>query len=1055
VGVRSFILLVLALIVTVNCPLLAQTETATLSGYVTDPDGKVLVHADVQVVNVETNIAQTTQTNDVGLYLFPNLHPGNYRISVKSPGFKEFVKQDLVLHVQDTVSQNFKMQIGSISESITVVAGTTSVNTEDATVSTVVDRNFAENLPMNGRSFQTLIQLTPGVVATVSNAGGDPGQFSINGQRPDANYWMVDGVSANIGGGVSYSGVAGTLGSSSALGGTNSLVSVDALQEFRILTSTYAPEFGRTPGGQISILTRSGTNQLHGTAFDYLRNNIFDANDWFANHAGLPKPEERQNDFGGTFAGPILKNRAFFFFSYEGLRLRLPETALTTVPDLNARQSAILAVQPYLNAFPLPNGTDNAATGVAQFNSSFSNKATLDAYSLRIDHKLKDNVTVFGRYNYSPSEILQRGLVGTPLSDNSVDRITTQTATVGTTWAMSPSIANDLRFNYSRSNGSASYRPDTFGGAVPPASLPFPTPFTSSDGLLLLDIFSLSGSNLYVGGSGGTVQRQINIVDDLSAQKGSHSLKVGVDFRRLTPLIDPPVYNQFVFFENMASAASGNLLFSEIQANNSTTFLFRNLGVFAQDTWRVAPRLTLTYGLRWDIDFAPTTTSGPNIPGVANYGNLAQLSLAPPGTPPFKTPYGNVAPRLGIAYQLSQHTDWQTVLRGGFGAFYDLATSQSGNLFGGGYPFSAFSLNFGGAFPLPGAAAAPPPITPASLSSTTLTAFYPHLQLPYTLQWTVSLEQALGRQQTISASYLGASGRRLLQTEYVYSPNPSLGAAQLVGNYATSDYDAFQLQFQRRLSSGLQALASYSWSHSIDTGSAGSTGVGSNAFVVGSNPNANRGPSDYDIRNAVSAGLTYNIPAPNINALTNAILHGWSVQNVIQARSDPPVNVYYSAYGELSGGYLTNVRPDIVSGQPLYLYGPQYPGGKALDSAAFTAPPTDPTTGLPLRQGDLPRNALRGFAATQWDFAVHRDFPIRESLKLQFRAELFNLLNHPNFGPPVGDLRSPQAINPQFGQSIQMLGNSLAANSLGIGGFDPLYQMGGPRSIQFGLKLMF
>src|SRR6266700_3983271 len=206
---------------------------------------------------------------------------------------------------------------------------------------------------MNGRRFQTLIQLTPGVVLTASNVA-DSGQFSVNGQRAASNYWMVDGVSANIGVSTQFpgNGTGGALAGFSALGGTNSLVSVDALQEFRIQTSTYAPEFGRTPGGQISIVTRSGTNQFHGTAFDYLRNDIFDANDWFADNKRLPKAKDRQNDFGGTFSGPILKDRTFFFFSYEGLRLRLPQTTLTTVPDLGARNSATPALQPYLNAFP-------------------------------------------------------------------------------------------------------------------------------------------------------------------------------------------------------------------------------------------------------------------------------------------------------------------------------------------------------------------------------------------------------------------------------------------------------------------------------------------------------------------------------------------------------------------------------------------------------------------------------------------------------------------------------------------------------------------------------
>ena len=359
-------------------------------------------------------------------------------------------------------------------------------------------------------------------------------------------------------------------------------------------------------------------------------------------------------------------------------------------------------------------------------------------------------------------------------------------------------------------------------------------------------------------------------------------------------------------------------------------------------------------------------------------------------------------------------------------------------------------------FPLSSADAAPPPIVPPNASNGgTLFAIDPNLELPYTLQWNVAVEQALGKQQTLSVSYIGAAGRRLIQTANISSPNPNLSAAQLITNAGTSDYNALQLQFQRRLSRGLQALASYSWSHSIDTASAGSIGSGSNALSA-LNPSVNRGPSDFDIRNAFSTGLTYDMPAPKGNAFAHAILRGWSTENIIQARSAPPVDVYYgSAFVQLSNGFVTNVRPDVVAGQPFYLYGPQYPGGKAFNPAAFTSPPLDPTTGLPVRQGNLPRNALRGFGLTQWDFAVHREFPIHESLKLQFRAEMFNVLNHPNFGPPVGNLGLPAALNPQFGQSTQMLGQSLAGGNVGSGAFDPLYQLGGPRSIQFALKLLF
>jgi len=1058
---------------------LGQTETATLSGLITDPQGQVVPGVAVEVTNVDTNMRVHQTTNGAGLYVAVGLKPGRYRVSVTKEGFRRIDLTDLVLNVQDVLSRNFQLQLGPVMASITVVAEDTKVNTTDATVSTVVDRNFADNLPMNGRSFQTLIQLTPGVVLTPSN-GNDGGQFSVNGQRASSNYWMVDGVSANIGAAPSSqpgNSASGALFGFSSQGGTNSLVSVDALQEFRILTSTYAPEFGRTPGGQISIVTRSGTNLYHGTLFDYFRNDVLDANDWFADSKGLPKPQERQNDFGGIFSGPILTNRTFFFFSYEGLRLRLPQVGETTVPDLNARNNSLSTIQPFLNVYPLPNGPEvldimGQPSGAAQFNASFANRSTLDAYSLRIDHQLNEKLTLFGRYNYSPSENLTRGFGGfDSLSELIPSRITTQTATVGATWTASQVVSNDLRINYSKSNALSSVRLDNFGGAIPLTSAPFPSPFTSQDASFGYSILSLAGGSYQIGKNAHNLQRQFNLVDNLSVQRGSHSLKFGVDFRRLSPLFEPLAYQQVVSFSDVPSAESGSLSFAQIVASRGASFLFRNLGVFAQDTWRMAQRLTLTYGVRWDVDFAPSTTSGPSFVAITNFNlhDLSTLAVAPPGTPPYKTPYGSVAPRVGVAYQFSQKPRWETVLRGGFGVFYDLATSEFGNNIGYTfYPFGALNSVFGGTFPLDSATAAPPPLPPPSLSSIIVYAFDPNLKLPYTLEWNAALEQRLGGQQTISASYIGAQGRRLISTAEIFSPNPNLGGAQLVTNIGNSDYNALQLQFERRLSRSFQTLASYTWSHSIDTGSAGSIGNPSNALVLGINPNVNRGSSNFDIRSAFSAAVTYEVPTPKINAFTNAILHGWSLQSVIQARSAPPVDVFngsfFGFFGVLNG--LANVRPDVVPGVPLYLYGPQYPGGKAFNNTPgavvggcpdgsqsvgpFCPPPTD-VNGFPLRQGNLGRNALRGFGATQWDLSVHRDFPIHESLKLQFRAEMFNVLNHPNFGQPIADLSNIT----QFGRSTQMLGRYLAGNSVGFGGFSPLYQIGGPRSIQFALKVQF
>lgn len=1041
-----------------NCYVLAQSPNGSIRGIVFDPDAKSIAGAEVIVVNDATGAKYVTSTNAEGLYAVENLPPGTYRIQVSKFGFKGIIKPDLILNVQDSLTLNFTLPIGASSVTVTVEGGAPMINTTDASVSTVVDRQFAENLPLNGRSFQTLIDLTPGVVAAGASTY-DNGQFNVNGQRAAANYWMVDGVSANIGIGVSAvqaggNGLGGTLGSFSALGGTNSLVSVDAMQEFRIQTSTYAPEFGRTPGGQISIVTRSGTNQLHGTLFDYLRNEALDSNNWFADSVGLAKPRERQNDFGGTLSGPLLRDRTFFFFSYEGLRLRLPQSSLTTVPSLAARQAATADMQPYLDAFPQPNGSEDPATGIAQFNASYSDPATLDAYSLRIDHRWNERWSLFGRYNDSPSEIHDRGASGdSPLSTVSSAFVNTQTATVGVTWNRSEKLTNDLRFNYSRVDAKNSFAADAFGGAVPLAVLPFPGTFNGSNGNFSLTIASLtSGGQLSEGALNHVLQRQANIVDSLSIQKGSHSLKFGVDFRALIPLLAPAPYRQVVTFRNVGLAEAGTATSGRIGAALEPTLLFRNLGAFAQDTWQIHPKLTITYGVRWDLDVAPAALDGPNIPAVTGYSpnDFSELAVAPLGTAPFHTTYRNFAPRLGAAYQVRQNAGWQTVLRGGFGVFYDLASSEAGNLLASRFPPLGQNVILRKpTFPYTAAQAAEPTIPPnASLAF--LLAFNPDLKLPYTLEWNVAVEQSLGNSQVLSVTYLGALGRRLLQTTSIVNPpsNPAVSGI-FVDNTATSDYNALQAQFRRRLSRSLQILSSYTFAHSIDDASTGS-GFNGLSNLPGTNPSLNRGSSNFDIRHTFTTGLTYDIPSPRRNSLLRGVARDWSLENVILARSAPPVDLTDVNFFAFNSGFSANIRPDVVPDFPLYLYGAAYPGGKGFNPAAFTDPPADPITGNPLRQGNLPRNALRGFGATQWDFAVHRDFPLFESWKLQFRAEMFNVLNHPNFAPPNANFGEGG-----FGLSSETLGQYLSGGAVGGGGLSPLYQIGGPRSIQLALKLMF
>jgi len=1043
---RKTLAFTVALAVVLCSPILrAQSTNASITGRVTDPSKALIAGAKAAAVSSGTSFRYAAATNGSGEYYLTNLPPGTYRIEIEKTGFKKLIKPDVTLHVQDAIELNFELTLGSTSETITVEAGAPLVNTESGTVSTVIDRTFVDNLPLNGRSFQTLIMLTPGVVVTAT-AFDDQGQFSVNGQRADANYFTVDGVSANFG----VTGYAplvqsagGALPALSALGGTNSLVSVDAMQEFRIQTSSFAPEFGRTPGGQISILTRSGTNRFHGTLFEYFRNNVLDANDWFVNYDHLPKPEERQNDFGGVFGGPIIKDKTFFFFSYEGLRLRQPSTQETVVPDSASRQQAPTAMQPYLNAYPIANGAELGA-GLAQFNAGYSNPSSLDAYSIRMDQVLSPKVSLFGRYDYSPSTTEERGPntgSGSSLSTTQSLPFSLQTLTVGLTEIINTGISNDIRANYSNDRAVYKYSLDNFGGAVPlPDSALFPTGFSSMNSVFE---FLIVGAGEFAMGKYSTdEQRQINLVDNLSVTTGRHQLKFGADYRWLSPFSIPFAYLQLALFSGMTTspggALSGSASLAGTFAAQGNALLSQNFSFYGQDTWKITPKLTVTYGLRWDIN---PPLKGKNLANdpftVTGLNDPPTIALAPRGTPLYKTTYGNFAPRVGLAYQFSGIRNWEAVLRGGFGVFYDLGSGSLGGV-SSYFPYLNDTFATDVPFPLSPQNAAPPALT-TSPPVSVISVADPNLKLPRTYEWNGALEQSLGSSQSLSATYVGAAGRDLLRVTDLVGPNPDFGYVNVTSNTATSNYNALQLKFERRLSHGLQALASYTWSHSIDIASTDALANYLNTPSSVANPNIDRGNSDFDIRHAFTAGVTYNLPSSESNNVTHAVLGGWSVDSFIFARTAPPVDVLSGLV--IADGIDLYPRPDVVPGVPLVLYGSQYPGGKAFNSAAFTAPPTG-------QQGDFGRNVLRGFGAWQADVAFQRQFRLTEKMGLRFRGEFFNLFNHPNFGSPNNNLTSPL-----FGQSTQTLASSLAGGD--NAGFNPLYQIGGPRSIQLALKLQF
>ncbi len=1059
-GDRSLFLLGIILILSSAAS--AQVDSASVSGVITDETGGIVVGAEVRVTNADTNLTSTTTSNQSGVYLVTGLRPGRYRVHIAKDGFKGIDLTDLILNVQDSVSRNFTLQVGSMSESISVEAGRLVINTTDGSVSTMVDSKYVENMPLNGRSLQDLILLTPGIVTNSPQFGptgppavGKTGEFSVNGQRTESNYYTVDGVSANVGvfpGDRFGPGNSGSVPAGTALGTTQSLVSVDSLQEFRVQSSTYSAEYGRNPGGQFSFLTRSGTNEWHGTAFDYLRNDYFDANNWFNNFLGKAEPPLRQNDFGGTVGAPIEiphiyngKNKTFFFFSYEGLRLLQPQAAnITYVPDAALRQTAPASFQAVLNAFPIPNGPEALATcnpatdptcppsgqkptGKAQFIGSWSNPSSIDAYSIRLDHSIGERLRVFFRFSDAPSTGNTRltGGGGTP-SITEGFKFTLRSYTFGATSAFSAHFGNEFRLNYGSNLSELADAMDNFGGAQP-VNLAQLQQINSSEYDVEVGLpFGAFASGLIQKHVTG-LQRQWNLTDSVIRSVGRHQLKAGVDYRRIAPIqkaglrVTYSYRNQTQVNNNNPANAIG-FNFSDVSP------LYTNFSAFVQDEWKMSARLSLSMGLRWEVNPAPGVTSG-ILPFTVVGSSLATLALAPQGTPLWETGWHNIAPRVGAAYLLRNTPKYQTVLRGGFGLFYDTGQQLASDAFAGPGFANVSPIGPPRSFPIPPAQLPPPASTaPTPPYSATGFAFPTHYQLPYTLHWNVAVEQAFGDSQALSVTYVGSHAARLLQTKMVdvTAVNPAFPRqVDFFPNGLTSDYDALQVQLRRNFSRGLAALASYTFSHSIDYGSQNA----SLPYI--------RGNSDFDVRHNFSAAFSYDFAKVFHGRVPRAFFHHWGLDDRFSARTGFPVTLNGNQLTDPVTGQVFFGGLDLVPGVPLYQSGSAYPGGRRINPAAFSFP------AAANQVGNAPRNFVRGFGAWQMDIAIRREFPIYERLKLQFRAEAFNVFNHPNFG-----YIDPFLDDPTFGQAMQALNTSL-------GTLSPLYQMGGPRSMQFALKLIF
>lgn len=894
----------------------------------------------------------------------------------------------------------------NVGGNVTVDAVTSEMSCILPSMVTTVATKADGDTPLLGRSVTPLLPVGGGITPAASrNSIG----LSANGRRPSENTFLVDGVSADFGieqGGQSPgSSASGNAPALTASGGTNGLASLDSLSELTVETVPMNVE-NQTTGFRTSLITKSGSNKFHGSLFHFFGNDALDAHDSFAERLGLDQPAHHLNNFGGTIGGPISRNKSFFFAAYEGLRLQLPMSALTHVPSLTARQNAPAGVREWLNAFPLPNGAATSG-GFSEFAATFSNRATHDVGSLHIDHNFTSNLRLSGRYSFANSDALTRGSGGYSL--NTLNRIDSngETVTGDLIYVMSPNAVAEVRANYSRLKVAGTYWLDSFGGSVVP---------DSTSGSLLFDL-NARNAVLRTGDEVANTQRQFNLVGTFDLVHGSHELKFGSDYRRLAPTLRLRTPDQGVLFSDVDQAVTGvanRLGYFERVAEQRPDFNY--FSAYGQDEWRPSTRLTLNYGVRWDINFAPKTP------------DAQRRSL-------WKTNFGNLAPRAGARYQLNRSSHYETVISGSAGIAYVPTQQLACDTFTDSLSLQAGNVIFNSPFTLNLAAGANRSTLPVSI-------FDPALKLPYVFNWTTSVHQSFGYSQTFWATFVSSTGRRLLSTQTLFDVAPGTPLLRVTTNESRSSRRSLLLKFERRYRGKFSTDVSYTLAQSKDNESYDTIGN-----VIVADPNRDWGVSDLDVRHTLNGLATLQLPTPFSAGLGNGLTRNWTIDSIFTLRSALPLNVLYTT--PTAFGYA-HFRPDVVPGQPLYLEDSNVPGGRRLNPAAFSAPAFG-------GQGNLARNSLRGFPLYQFDLGVRRRFEFTERVRLQVQVDAFNVFNIENFEDPLGnDLsigtrfnNSTLQTNQTFGQSASLKGRSAVTP------FAAFNNQTTPRIVRLSLKLTF
>lgn len=1023
-----------------------QTVRGSIGGTVAAATGRPVGGARVEIGATDTGHKRGSTTDARGEFIFTSLPPGSYRIDVERDGFRRHVRT-IDLAVGQEIHLDIPLLPGQRTEQVSVTAAAPLTKTESAAIGGLVDTRSILGLPLDGRNFYELSLLLPGVVPPApGSAGSVRGDFAINvnGGREDANAFLLDGV---------YNG-------DPKLNGFAVNPPVDAIREFEVLTSSYDASFGRNAGGQVNVVVKSGTNQLHGTAYEFFRNAALDSRNFFA-PSGQPDPKYQRNQFGASAGAPLVKNRTFLFADYQGTRLHEGITRIANVPTLAERngdfsQSANPPVNPLTGQpfpgnqlpkffqdptgaaiaalYPLPNRNVPGANYIG----SPATRDRDDQFDLRLDHVVSNRSELSARYSFSrrslyepftgPSNSLIPGY-----GDNVPRRA--QNAMIGETHVFTPSLINEVRAGFDRV-ALRVIQENVNNNLNAKAGLPVVSSNPRDAGLTFITVPGYSPLGDESNNPQSGVTNDYQVLDQATWSRGRHLARFGFDFRDLQQNAFRDVESRgFISFSGLIA---GNALAEMLLGAPTTTGVARldnpqhlrgkSYDGFAQDTFRVRPGLTLTFGLRYEYNTPPVDPRN-----RANLFDPAAGTLVQVGTRGLpRGGYGgdrnNFAPRVGVAW--SPGANGKTVLRAGYGIYYDqssLAPSE-------GLYFSPPYFNLQLFFPVQGlynlTLRDPFPTDFPFGVPLSATAFDRNLRTPYMQHWNFNIQRQLGQSRLFELGYVASKGTHLYGARDINQPRPSNAQRyqrplpqfediNILESRGDSSYNSLQARFEQRLHAGLSALVSYTYAKSIDDASSFFSSGGDPNFPQDSyNLRAERGRSNFDIRHRASISYAYDLP------FKSRLWGGWQTFGILTFQTGQPFTVALlpdfdnSNTGRSSLGFGANDRPNVLRDPNIANRTP----ARWFDTGAFAIPARG-------NFGNAGRNIVNGPGRQTVNVSLIKNTPVAERATVQFRAEVFNLLNHANFALP--------------------------GNFVGSPGFGQVLSADNARRIQLGLKLLF